>query len=70
MIKHIYYECEYCGETFRDSEECRQHEEKCNPCNSCEHAYYVYGCEFACRYEGNCGKHGEHQFWKRKENKK
>ena len=31
-------------------------ENKCSKCDTCEHSYYVYGCEQSCmnQYEDNC----------------
>lgn len=51
MHKRIIYICEYCGKEFINNQEaCSEHERECNKCNSCAHAYYVYGCEFGCAY--------------------
>lgn len=57
MKKISVYKCDICGKTFiEDPSGCREHELNCNKCNSCKHAYYVYGCEFACDYQnsGQC----------------
>ena len=52
--KVIYYKCPYCGEHFTSWENAVNHEEDCHKCNTCEHAYYVYGCEFNCEYSTKC----------------
>lgn len=37
-----------------DYDDCYKHELECDRCKHCKNAYYVYGCEFACKYEGKC----------------
>lgn len=54
MLKLTVYKCDTCGKVFTDYDECYKHELKCDRCKHCKNAYYVYGCEFACKYEGKC----------------
>lgn len=49
------YKCDYCGEIFGTKYDCRIHEKYGHKCPHCDHAYYVYGCEFNCERE-NEGK--------------
>ena len=66
MIRLNVYQCETCGSVFYDYEECRSHELECNRCKHCSNAYYVYGCEFNCKYIDDCHspdwKHYEDMF--------
>jgi hypothetical protein len=49
------YICDKCGEEFRSKRFCETHEKECKAqnCNLCEHAYWVYGCEFNCELINN-----------------
>ena len=64
------YVCSYCGKEFVDKATCRRHEmvehgkyneiaaaylvSGKNPCDFCNNAYYVYGCEFDCKHKMDC----------------
>ena len=48
------YKCSNCNKEFTTYKEAYEHELKCNKCNLCSHAYYVYGCEFECDYKYQC----------------
>lgn len=67
---YIKYVCSHCGKEFIGEATCRYHEMVkhggynevaadylvCgrNPCDFCDNAYYVYGCEFDCKYKTEC----------------
>lgn len=72
MREQIIYICDYCGKKFTSSLACQEHEWECNKCNSCKHAYYVYGCEFACKYgdAGECGRNNNYLYFTEKSDKK
>ena len=69
----IVYECEYCGQQFYDKQTCINHEKLCvnfrtgNMCDYCDHAYYVYGCEFDCKYRNDCNILNRYKNFKRRE---
>lgn len=42
------WQCEFCGEVFNNKSLCEIHELEKHKCPTCEHAYYVYGCELNC----------------------
>ena len=61
----VLYRCDVCKELYTSLDEAVQCELECkgwdsdvanivalglDPCNYCKHAYYVYGCEFDCKY--------------------
>lgn len=61
----VLYRCDVCKELYTSPDEAVQCELECkgwdsdvanivamagDPCNYCQHAYYVYGCEFDCKY--------------------
>ena len=64
------YICSYCQKEFIDKRTCEHHEMVVhggyddvaaahltfgrNPCDFCNNAYYVYGCEFDCEYKMDC----------------
>ena len=54
-IKVTRYVCDYCGNVYGNKNACKQHEKYDHKCKECDHAYYVYGCEFNCARE-NQGK--------------
>ena len=66
------YKCAICGETFLTYEQAEAHEYICNKCNSCKYAYYVYGCEFNCKYynKGECNAKKRFPRYKRKTKQK
>lgn len=51
------YICDRCGAEFRKKRFCEQHERECKieNCKTCQHAFWVYGCEFNCALQ-NSGK--------------
>lgn len=64
------WHCDYCDEVFLSSVECENHEKTHNACNNCKNAYYVYGCEFACKFydlpmsdPNKCGKNQNYKKW-------
>ena len=54
--KKILAKCNYNGKT---------------PCDYCDHAFYVYGCEFDCEYKTKCNRNEMWPYWvyKNQENK-
>ena len=77
------YVCSYCGKEFIDEGLCRYHEmvehgkynevaadylaRGKNPCDFCDNAYYVYGCEFNCKYKMDCKYNNGYKHFKGKE---
>lgn len=48
MRKVIKYICDICGKEFSNETLAFEHEEKCNKCAYCKHAYLVCGVDFNC----------------------
>ena len=48
------YKCNICHKEFDRYNDAYNHELICHRCKVCKHAYYVYGCEFACDYSKEC----------------
>ena len=63
--KVTYWKCDSCGKMFRNYEEAYKHERDCHKCETCEYAYYVYGCEFNCDKMNLC-KPPEYRMYKEK----
>lgn len=49
------YKCDHCGQIFKKKQDCKEHEKYDHKCRTCDHSYYVYGCELNCERE-NEGK--------------
>lgn len=59
------YVCRACHREFSNYKEAVEHEKNCDKCHTCEHAYYVYGCDFNCDYSNICG-YPDYKLWKEK----
>lgn len=58
--------CRICHRQFDSEELAKAHEYTCSECIFCKHAYYIYGCEFACKNEEKCGYHNGYKYFERK----
>lgn len=57
------YACSNCHRQFDNYKEALDHEQHCDRCKTCAHAYYVYGCEFDCEFKKECG-YPSYRHWK------
>ena len=50
----VVYQCSACGKFYKNYKDAQMCEEKENKCLKCANGYYVYGCEFNCKYLSTC----------------
>ena len=59
------FKCSQCGAEFYSRSMANNHNYQCDKCQTCKHAYYVYGCEFACDCKVDCGGYPKYSLYER-----
>lgn len=63
------YKCSICGKLYHQYKEALKCEEREDKCRTCVNAYYVYGYEFNCKHNTECGFINKYPYYKAKEEK-